>query len=342
MKKHFQRGLVVGKFSPLHRGHELVINRAFEECDEVILISYSKPELPNCDAEVREKWLAELFPTAERIVVTDEKLRGWKKSENDPVEIPHNDADGMIHRRFCGYLCKNIFGKTVDAVFTSENYGDGFAEELTRYFGHEVRHVIVDLQRNQIPISGTLLRKDFYKNRHWLSSKVYSSFVKRVCLLGGESTGKSTLTETLAKHFDTVFVAEYGRELWENKNGLLNFEDMFQIAKNQVEREEQAAHNANEFLFCDTSPLTTLFYSQHLFGKADSALEQMSGRNYDFAILCAPDFPFVQDGTRQVETFRELQHQWYLRELAVRQIPYLLAAGSIQNRVAQIQKFIQT
>ena len=73
--KPFECGLVLGKFSPLHRGHELVIRRAFEMCREVVIISYSKPELPGCEAATREKWLAELFPNARRLVVTEEWLR---------------------------------------------------------------------------------------------------------------------------------------------------------------------------------------------------------------------------------------------------------------------------
>src|SRR5436190_7066726 len=53
MSKRFRRGLVVGKFAPLHRGHELVIRRASDACEEVVIISYCKPEFAGCDAERR-------------------------------------------------------------------------------------------------------------------------------------------------------------------------------------------------------------------------------------------------------------------------------------------------
>ncbi len=347
MSKRFKRGLVVGKFSPLHRGHELVIQRAFNECDEVVLISYSKPELPGCEPEKREQWLAALFPHAKRLVVTDERLQVWAKTKDDPKEIPANDAEEIIHRHFCGFLCQHILELSVDAVFTSENYGDGFAEELTRYFrlnepDHpQVCHVMVDHRRVQIPISGTVLRGEIQKNRQWLSAVVYSSFVKRVCFLGGESSGKTVLAGELAKHFDTFHVAEYGRELWERKNGGLIFEDMVYIAETQIANEDQIVLRANKFLFCDTSPLTTLFYSQHLFGKVEAALEQLAKRTYELVILCAPDFPFVQDGTRQDESFRTLQHEWYLHQLKTRKISYLLVTGSIANRVSQIRSLLK-
>ena len=88
MGKQFQRGLVVGKFSPLHRGHELVIRRALEQCREVVIISYSNPELAGCEASKRESWLAALFPNARRLVVTKERLQEWFRNSNEPVTLP--------------------------------------------------------------------------------------------------------------------------------------------------------------------------------------------------------------------------------------------------------------
>jgi NadR type nicotinamide-nucleotide adenylyltransferase len=234
-----------------------------------------------------------------------------------------------------------VFGVTVEAVFTSEDYGDGFAEELTRYFRERqpkcpaVEHVQVDRSRQKLPVSGTLLRQDIHAGREWLSPLVYASFVQRVCLLGGESSGKSTLAEALARAFNTAHVAEYGRELWDAKSGALVFEDMRHIAEVQIQREEIAAMHAKRFLFCDTSPLTTLFYSDHLFGKAEPILERLAERHYDFTILCAPDFSFVQDGTRQPETFRARQHDWYLNELSKRGIAHQLVTGSLEARISR-------
>jgi NadR type nicotinamide-nucleotide adenylyltransferase len=343
MNRRFQRGLVVGKFSPLHRGHELVINQAIEECDEVVLLSYSRPELPGCDAARRERWLAELFPNVRPLVVTDERLKELVKPGEGPREVPHNDADELTHRRFCGFLCQQILGVTVDAVFTSEDYGEGFAAELTRYFHQTdpslptVQHVLVDKARTRLPISGTQLRKDIHAHREWLAPAVYASFVRRVCLLGGESTGKSTLAEASAREFSTVHVPEYGRDLWAAKSGKLAFADMTHIAEIQIRREEDAVLSANRFVFCDTSPLTTLFYSDHLFGRVEPALEQLAGRAYHFTVLCAPDIEFVQDGTRQPEDFRMRQHEWYLHELNRRHITFHTVTGSIKNRIQQIR-----
>lgn len=346
MSQRFQRGLVVGKFSPLHRGHELVIRRALAECAEVIVISYSKPEFSGCGADCREAWLARLFPDTRRLVVTDERLRQFTQPGDAFTAVPANDADESTHRRFCGFLCQQVLGVRVDAVFTSENYGDGFAAELTRCFRERhpasvpVTHVQVDRRREAVPTSGAQLRQDVHAHRRWLSPVVYASFVERVCLLGGESSGKSTLAAALAREHDTLHVSEFGRELWEARSGSLRFEDLRHIAETQIRREEEALGRANRFLFCDTSPLTTLFYSLHLFGRAEPALEAMAGRAYHFTILCAPDFEFVQDGTRQEEPFRRKQHAWYLGQLVSRGLNFLLVTGPVKERLTQIGRLL--
>lgn len=331
--KRFRRGLVVGKFAPLHRGHEQVIRRAEAECDEVVMLSYSKPELPGCGPERRAGWLTRLFPAARVIVLAEPE-----------TSLPANDADDVTQRRFVGEVVVQRVGAPVDAVFTSEAYGDGFAEELTRCFREafgagspSVLHVEVDRARRVVPVSGTQLRADVHAQRAWLDPRVYATFVARVALLGGESTGKSTLAARLAKEHGTAYVAEYGRERWEAKAGRLERADLRLIAEEQVAREERAAERAVRFLFCDTTPLTTRFYAEEMFGDVDPVVERLAGREYAHVFLCAPDFPFVQDGTRRDADFRARQHAWYERELVRRGMRYDLLTGTVGERCAQVR-----
>jgi HTH-type transcriptional repressor of NAD biosynthesis genes len=339
----FRRGLVVGKFAPLHRGHELLIGRALAECDDVVILSYQSPDFPGYPAALRERWLTALFPTARVLVLTDERLRRILPPGTAPLRVPANDGPAIDDRRFCGWVCEQVLGVTVDAVFSSEDYGDGFAAELTRQFRERqpdappVRHVMVDRARREIPVSGTMLRADVHAHRQWLSPRVYASFVRRVCLLGGESTGKTTLAVALARELETVWVPEYGREVWTEKEGRLELADMERIGREQVAREEDAALRANRFVFCDTSPLTTLFFSLHLFGRVEPGLERLAERAYDLTVLCPPDFGFVQDGIRHGGSFRDQQHAWYLRQLTQRGIPFLLAPGSLRERIALVR-----
>lgn len=136
-------GLVVGKFCPLHKGHELVINTALEHSEDVLIISYTSRDL-GFPAAQRRNWLRARFPTAGVIVY-------------EPHFVPHDDAEDEVHRLFCARACEAVQA-IPDAVFTSEDYGDGFADFLSRHWQKKVQHVMVDPTRTIIPISGTALR----------------------------------------------------------------------------------------------------------------------------------------------------------------------------------------
>ena len=165
--------------------------------------------------------------------------------------------------------------------------------------------------------------------------------MKRIAILGGESTGKSTLSEHLAAHLHTVYTTEYGRDLWLEKKGQLVFEDLLLISEKQIELENELVKQANQYLICDTTPLTTLFYSLDSFGKAAPKLEQLAKRQYDYTFLCEPDFPFVQDGARTGNEFRMLQDRWYRKELAQRNIKYYVLEGTLQNRIDTILQVLK-
>jgi HTH-type transcriptional regulator, transcriptional repressor of NAD biosynthesis genes len=336
----FNRGLIVGKFCPLHLGHELLINSALSQTRELILISYCKPEFPGYERERREAWLEARFPQAHRLVIDDEYLQKEVKRRglSEAPIIPHNDDSEYAHRIFVGWLCQFILRMQVDAVFTSEDYGDGFAEVLTQYFqrfnssAKPVRHICVDKSRTLVPISGTVARADVHEHRRFLAPEIYAGFVKRICLLGGESTGKTTMATLIAEKLNTVWVPEFGRELWVQKQGQLQYDDMRKIGETQIEREDETLLKANRWLICDTSPLTTMFYSQVMFNRVDDCLRGMASRNYHFVFLCAPDFDFVQDGTRRDEAFQWQQHQWYLEELNRKCIAFHQLNGDISTR----------
>lgn len=348
-RKRFRRGLVVGKFSPLHRGHQLVIERALAECDEVAIISYSLPEFPRCEAAARERWLAELFSQTRRLVIDAARLEVICAERGlTPRDIPHNDAGDEPHRRFCAWLCHDILHFHPDAVFTSEGYGEGFAAVLGTCLtaatstSRQVHHVSVDPQRSAVSVSGTMLRANPHAHRKFIPPAVYADFVERICLLGAEASGKTTLAEALALSYGTAWVPEYGRERWIEMDGKLHFSDMLQIGQRQVSLELRIARDASRWLFCDTSPLTTAFYSEAMYGQVDEQLLRLANRAYDRIWLCAPDFDFVQDGTRRDAAFRDRQHAWYLAELHRRGLPYEVLAGSLGQRMARVAALLET
>lgn len=341
MKLH-KRGLVVGKFCPLHQGHELLIQRATDGCEELLVVSYTKPEFPGLEPVRRERWLRAGFPQAHIVVLDDARLAALCAARGMPARaLPHNDADGDDHRHFMGWLCWTVLDLPVDAVFSSEEYGPGFAQVLERHYASgPVAHVSVDQARTAVPVSGTLVRQDPQAHGAFLSPIVRADFVTRVCVLGGESSGKTTLAQALAWHFDTAWVAEYGRELWESQDGVLAYDDLLKIGREQLRREAAAAGQARRWLFCDTSPMTTYFYCVEMFGRAEQELAQLAEHRYDLVVLCAPDFPFIQDGTRRDEDFRARQHAWYQAELARRGIAYIDVSGSVDERVRQVAQVL--
>ena len=75
-----------------------------------------------------------------------------------------------------------------------------------------------------------------------------------------------------------------------------------------------------------------------MFGKQPQHLLEMAERRYDLAILCHPDFAFVQYGTRRDDTFRLTQHEWYRAQLTARQMPWIDAFGNLPQRVAQVDQ----
>ena len=332
--KRYATGLVVGKFAPLHLGHEALIHAALAQCETVVIISYSSPEIPGYEPEKRLHWLQTLFPQCRHLVLSQQVM-----ATHDIAPPPPNDAGDDLHRHYVATLCEDVLHCQPQVVFTAEDYGDGFAVVLSQRFGSPVAHI--RLQRPQGPEapSGTRIRSDVHRYRQMISPEVYRSFVFRICLLGGESTGKSTLSQALSQTLNAPYVAEFGREHWEAKNGVLEKDDLLHIAREQVRREELAC--TAPYLVCDTSPLTTLFYMLDQFGSAPQELMALAERDYALVVLCGDEFPFLQDGTRQGEAFRHRQQAWYEAELSQRNIPFLRVQGPLSARSEQICRYIQ-
>lgn len=159
---------------------------------------------------------------------------------------------------------------------------------------------------------------------------------RRLALLGGESSGKTTLAQALAEQLHTAWVPEYGRQLWEELRHTLSVDELLHVARHQVELEDAAAAQRSGWIVCDTTPLTTLQYCLHDHGQAPPELHALARRRYDLTVVCEPDFDFVQDGCRRDDVFRQAQHAWALAQLQAQGVPYLSAHRDVAARVAQV------
>jgi NadR type nicotinamide-nucleotide adenylyltransferase len=165
-----------------------------------------------------------------------------------------------------------------------------------------------------------------------------SANVLRVCCVGAESSGTTTLAQQLASHYRTLWVPEYGRDYTEaRKVAGAKYEwksdEFVHIALKQQEHEDIMAAQANRVLFCDTDALATCIWHERYMGFWSFAVENIAERRrYALYILTKPDIPFVQDRIRDSENLREWMTQRFRTELNRRDYPWILVQGAIENR----------
>ena len=312
--KPFARGLVIGKFLPPHLGHHHLIDTASAQSERlfVIVCAHPEQELP---ARVRVACLKERHPEADVRVVDD--------------VVPGDDSAG-----WAAYTRRSL-GFRPEAVFTSEDYGDPYAAALG------ARHVLVDRARQTVPCSGTMIRHDPLAHLEWLSPFMRALYVRRVCVVGAESTGTTTLAGQLAERYATVWVPEYGREYCERKwkDGYTtewSTEEFLHIAAEQSRREDEAARRAQRLLVCDTDAFATALWHQRYVGARSAAVEAIAApRPADLYLLTGDEIPFVQDGTRDGEHVRHEMHEAFAQALVATGRRFVLLRGSREARLTQ-------
>jgi NadR type nicotinamide-nucleotide adenylyltransferase len=314
----YEHALVAGKFAPLHRGHQLVLDTASRCAARLTVVVWSNPDFVTMPNEVRAGWVRELYPDATVIAA---------------VDGPPNDAADDVHRAYIKLLLGRHGLALPDVVVSSEAYGPGFAASLG------AAHVSVDRYRTTIPTSGTTVRADIHAHKDLLDPRVYRHFVERVVLLGAESTGKSTLTARLADVYQTASVAEYGRDYYAERDGVLDLDDYVVIAERHRQLEDDAALRANRYMFVDTNAITTMFFSHYYNRGSDPRLRALADEcrtRYQHVFVCDDDIPFEQDGWRDNAIWRGRMQGMVLHDLAVRGIAYTTITGSLHSRVEQV------
>ena len=287
-------GLVLGKFLPYHNGHAHLIRAAREQVDELTVLVCSIAREP-IDGVLRHRWVTTAHPDC-RVVHVAEELPQAPEEHPDfwPIWVD-------VINRYAG---------SVDVVFTSEDYGDELGRRLN------ARHVCVDRPRTTVPVSGTAIRSDPFGNWAFIPPVVRPWLVRRVAVIGAESTGKTTMAEQLAREFDTVWVPEYGRAYCEGIDALtLVLEDFEAIGRGQLEAEDAAAPHANRVLICDTELHTTRTWSEMIVHAEPPWLVAAArSRRYHQVLLLGEDVPWVNDGTRVLHD-RRVEHTRRLKTL---------------------------
>lgn len=285
-------GFLTLKAAPLHTGHIYFISRAATMVDKLyVVLSYDGKRFqddPRLSLKNRLLWLKTTFKDLPhiKVVYVDETNckpypEGWHEwSMLVKWAIPHRLEE-------------------ITKVFSSEpEYTEGF----NKYWPN-AEHVIIDADRTAINISATEIRENPYKYWSYLPSIVRQHYVKKVCIIGTESCGKTTLTKYLAKIYQTSWVEEYGRKFCEQDRcmdeSLLQFNDYALIASRRYEDELQAVKTANKVMFADTNAFVTNFYCKLYEGNTHPLVEEYELlERYDLTLFLDSDVEWVADGLR--------------------------------------------
>ncbi len=320
-----RRGLTLGKFAPFHRGHQMLVETALAEVDELVVIVYAT-DVTEVPLQVRAGWIRALYPTV-RIIEAWDGPDGY----GDTPEI-------------CGeqetYIIKKLGGLRVTHFYSSEFYGDHVSRALDAVDRR------IDEARSAVPISGTALRADYFAGREYIAPQVYADLIAKICFMGAPSTGKTTLAQVMAEQHKTVWMPEYGAEYWleHQVDRRITLEQFEAIAPEHNRREDTLTQESRNYLFCDTNPITTYVFAKDYHGCAGPVLTRLAReaeRRYDLFFLCDTDIPYAETWDRSGDQKRKWFQNQIVGDLAERRVPFFRVSGPLEERVAEVNTILR-
>ena len=158
--------------------------------------------------------------------------------------------------------------------------------------------------------------------------------IKKIAVVGPESTGKSTMSAWLADHYNTIWVPEYARGYCEKLTAPPTWQDEINMFYGQVALEKEMSPLAkNGLLICDTTFITVKIWSDHIFGSSPKEVtDALSQHQYDLYLLLNIDMPWQDDPLRDFPTLREHFMEVWHKELKALNANYVLISGTGQQR----------
>ena len=167
----------------------------------------------------------------------------------------------------------------------------------------------------------------------------------KVVITGSECTGKTTLVQALAAHFETAFSTEGARNYLDEVQRPLSFADVEPIAHRQMSLEGEALEQAENLAILDTDLVSTMIYSRHYYGECKKWIVDMAvSRMANLYLLCDIGVPWTGDGLHrdQGKTEQRLQlHQAFISELDRIQARYEILSGDADTRLEHATTIIE-
>ena len=301
---------------PVHVGHMALIDFASGQCDELtIFLCYNDNE--PIKGDVRSDWLKEIYSGNSKIKIVVYKY--------DAADLTDSSVSSIEESNKWADMIEAFF-PDVNVLFSSEKYGDYVADFL------KIEHVYFDPAKKIFPVSSSKIRSQPAKFWSFIPTVVQPFFVRKVAIVGSESTGKSTLTEKLAFLYQTTFVAEAARDVIGHTNDCTYY-DLKKIASSHARSILEKQKTANKFLFIDTEITITKSYSKFLFNREFLVEEWIEEANQcDLYLFLEPDCPHVQDGTRLNESEKLKLDIYHQKEFEKTQIKYVSIGGNWEER----------
>lgn len=300
-------GVVFGKFYPLHTGHIYLIQRACSQVDELhVILCYDEPrdkdlfvnssmsQQPTVSDRLR--WLLQTFKYQKNI-----HIHSFDEQGIEPY--PHGWevwSDGMK-----AFLNKNNIHPSY--IYSSET------NDAPRYKEHlGIETILIDPERTFMNISGNQIRQAPFRYWDYIPTEVKPFFVRKVAILGGESSGKSTLVNKLANIFNTTSAWEFGRDyVFSHLGGnemALQYSDYDKIALGHAQYIDFAVKYANKVAFIDTDFITTQAFCKRYEGKEHPFVQALIDEyRFDLVIVLENNTPWVADGLRSLGSNKDRQ-----------------------------------
>jgi NadR type nicotinamide-nucleotide adenylyltransferase len=164
--------------------------------------------------------------------------------------------------------------------------------------------------------------------------------MKKIVIIGPESTGKSTLCKQLAAHYNTTRCQEYAREYLLKHGNKYNYDDLLTIARGQVALDDKitksAIRNLQSEIFIDTDMYVMKVWCEFVYGKCHRyIIDQIAKRKYDLYLLCNTDLPWVKDELREYPDLHTRQKLYHIyKDIMINQpVPWIDISGNNEERL---------